>query len=311
MGPWMGQPDPSGKFPGIYYQFNEWRDFSDVIQLPHTNEVLFVDDVIEWLFLKRVGGVGQPDHPSETLVANDIRLNDAEALTTDGENFVYACTAHALKKKDAKRRKPQAFLRFRIADRDWLLPDGVITNLRETLAARYEFIRAIIDLRKKQGGLNIEGLAWDAASGRLLFGLRAPLLGGSAALLPVRIQSHASFTVESLEFQDPITLGIPGKGIRSIQFDRKLNAFLILAGNVGKGTGSDFSLWLWGGAPGQMAQQFKAVRFREYFNPEGVTGVSLPTGEEFIFIVSDNGGGYLKLRYEELGLDSGQTAIGR
>src|SRR5207244_4136998 len=103
-------------------------------------------------------------------------------------------------------------------------------------------------------------------------------------------------------------LRIPGKGIRSIQFDRKLDAYLILAGNVGKGTGSDFSLWLWSGHPDRPAQQIKAVRFREYFNPEGVTGVRLTTGEEFIFIVSDNGGGYMKLRYEELKLDLEHTA---
>ena len=46
------------------------------------------------------------------------------------------------------------------------------------------------------------------------------------------------------------------------------------------------------------------MRFRDYFNPEGVVGVRLLNGEEFIFIVSDNGGGYLKLRYEELEINA-------
>ena len=99
--------------------------------------------------------------------------------------------------------------------------------------------------------------------------------------------------------------------LRSIQFDRKLNAFLVLVGNVQKGTGRDFSLWVWSGQPDKAAQQVKAVRFREYFNPEGVTGVRLLNGEEFILIVSDNGGGYLKLRYEELKLDSELQAGGK
>ncbi|HZS03831.1 MAG TPA: DUF3616 domain-containing protein [Blastocatellia bacterium] len=304
VGPWLGQPDPSGEFAGIYYQFSEWRDFSDVIQLPETNELLFVDDSQPWLFLKLISGVGQPDHHSEALTNNDIRLDDAEALTTDGAGRVYACTAHAIRKRSLRLKKLQAFFRFRIEERDWLVPDGVITNLREALAAHYDFIREVINHPKKKGGLNIEGLAWDEANARLLVGLRAPLLGVSACLLPVKTDPQLPFTTDHLGFQAPISLGIPGKGIRSIQFDRKLQLFLILVGNVRKGSGRDFSLWVWDGHAGNPARQVTSVRFRDYFNPEGVTGVRLLNGEEFVFIVSDNGGGYLKLRYEELKLDS-------
>jgi hypothetical protein len=303
VGPWMGRPDPTGEFAGIYYQFREWRDFSDVIQLPHTNELLFVDDYQPWLFLKRIGGIGQLDHPTEALVSNDIRLDDAEAITTDGQHFVYACTAHTLRKRDARSKKVHAFFRFRIEERNWLVQDGVISRLREALAAHYPFIRAVIDLRKKQGGLNIEGLVWDQANSRLLIGLRAPLLDGSACLVPIKVNPQTQFMLDNFDFQEPINLQIPGKGVRSIQFDPKLNSYLIITGNLQKGAGRDFGLWLWDGDSHQPARQVTSVKFRDYFNPEGVCPVKLSTGEEFIFIVSDDGGGYLKLRYEEVPLD--------
>ena len=307
-GDWMGKPDPTGLYAGIYYQFSNWTDFSDVIQVPRTDALLFVDDNKKRrLYLMQSNGSEQWGDPPQTLLLkNDIRLYDPEALTTDNREFVYICTSHCHKKKKPqpawKKPRVHVFVRFRLDDRGRLMPDGLITNLCEMLCVQYEFIRRVAHLGPKKGGINIEGLAYDSRNGRLLIGLRSPLYDERACLIPVGIDPNQPFVSENLTWGEPLALQIPNKGVRSIQYDERLDAFLILAGNVRKGTGADFALWLWDGNPEGRCRRVDAVRFRDYFNPEGVSRVSLSTGEDYIFIVSDNGGGYMKLRYEELNL---------
>src|SRR5579884_560796 len=223
-GDWMGRPDPTGQYSGIYYQFTSWTDVSDVIQLPNSDDWLFVDDGKKRrLYLMQSNGIEQwADPPQTILLKNDIRLYDAEALTTDNNQFVYICTSHCLKKKKAlepsKRPRVHVFIRFRLEGRR-LTPDGVISGFCEMLRSRYDFINRIAELPPKKGGINIEGLAYDRDGNRLLVGLRSPLYDDKACLLPVKVDPAKEFSPENLILEDPIVLQIQKKGIRSIQYE--------------------------------------------------------------------------------------------
>jgi hypothetical protein len=92
----------------------------------------------------------------------------------------------------------------------------------------------------KDNGIDFEGLAWDATRGRLLVGLRGPVLRGSAIILEIECeQHHASGEVGALKLK-PIGpegrpyirhfLDLDGLSIRDLCFHGE--DLLILAGPV-------------------------------------------------------------------------------
>jgi hypothetical protein len=136
-----------------------------------------------------------------------------------------------------------------------------------------------------EGGINIEGISWDPANGRLLIGLRSPLVGGQAVLVPVKPRNPREFTAENLIFSDPraVLLPLGGQGVRDIQYDSQLRAFLILSGALDTQRKTDFKLWEWAGGASRPTEE---ITLSEEIKPEGITRVRM-SGRNYVFVVGD------------------------
>jgi hypothetical protein len=180
----------------------------------------------------------------------------------------------------------------------------VIPNLREFLLENVPELKGQGDKKGKEGGLNIEGLAWDprADAKRLLLGLRSPQLNGQALIVAIKLTNPSGpFSIDNLQLAEPraIQLELEGLGIRDIQYDIRLQAFLVIAGAPAHGeTKLGFKLWEWSGDTSPSDSKLQKVSDLDTaMHPEGVTHLVVG-GREFIFIVGD-GGGYTKLDYTE------------
>src|SRR5262249_46699075 len=136
-----------------------------------------------------------------------------------------------------------------------------------------------------KGGLNIEGLAWDRDNERLLLGLRSPLVGNQAALIPLKLRDpRGPFSADNLKVDNPhvILLPLENQGVRDITYDTRLNKFLIISGAPEHGEKTDFSLWGWSGQPDDKPDKLLTLEPR--MKPEGITGFN-GNGRSFVMIV--------------------------
>ncbi|MET0556555.1 MAG: DUF3616 domain-containing protein [Vicinamibacteria bacterium] len=216
--------------------------------------VLFVDDgrpdAVMWM---RLDGdtAGAP-----VAVPLGASVADPEGITTDGTH-VYVVGSQS-------RGKPggAGLVRFRF-DGARRQAEGAesVADLGSLLSPHVPGLAAS---GRKRSPLNIEGLAWDAKHERLLLGLRGPLEGGRALLVPVRMRdAKGAFTAANLEVGTPIRLDLDGSGVRGIEADG--NAFWILAGGVGNAGTSRLVRW-----DGTGSAVTTAATFPDGLKPEGV-----------------------------------------
>ena len=128
------------------------------------------------------------------------------------------------------------------------------THLLEDLLAapqlaKYNLAAAAKLSPKKEGGLNIEGLA-AMPGGRLLLGFRSPLPHKRALLVPINNPGDLASGQKRAVLGIPVELDLRGKGIRDILWDG--NVYWILAGDA-EGNGR-FHLSRWKG-PGHAARR--------------------------------------------------------
>src|SRR5262249_37267305 len=128
----------------------------------------------------------------------------------------------------------------------------------------------------KQGGVNIEGIAWDPNNERLLLGLRSPLIGTQAVIVPLKLRDpRGPFKVDNLKVDEPhvIVLSLEGQGVRDITYDQTLKDFLIISGAPETAPKSEFGLWQWNGR--QDGSLTKVMSLDENMKPEGITSVTI------------------------------------
>jgi hypothetical protein len=137
----------------------------------------------------------------------------------------------------------------------------------------------------KEGGIDVEGLAL-APDGRLVFGLRGPVLLGEYCPVVVADFEHP----EQAEVRF-VRLG--GLGIRGMA--RVADGYLVLAGPVGDG--EDYRLFLWDGTdmvPGTDAPETELVdlgavpRPSAAAKPEGVTVLATSPAAYTVLVVFDS-----------------------
>src|SRR5205085_5219085 len=130
---------------------------------------------------------------------------------------------------------------------------------------------------------------------RLLLGLRSPLVNNNALIVPLTWRDpNGSFTLENLQVasSSTIQLSLGGLGIRDIQYDSRLKAFLIISGAPVHHEKTTFTLWEWNGDADQSkteARPREETGLDARMKPEGVTYMRAG-GKDFIFIVGDAGG---------------------
>jgi hypothetical protein len=226
-------------------------------------------------------------------------IDDMEAMTLAEEKvgrFIFVASSLYVKKpKDggALRVPPSGLLRVKVNPDDSLSAENM-PGFRDWFIQRAPSVAASAKLIPDEGGLNIEGLAWDHERHALLFGVRSPLLGGNPLVIPVRVKDlDGPWTTDNLKMLLPIQLqlGAAGgaRGIRSIEYAPGLHAFLVIVGKSISGGPGPFELYEWkGGRRGKLRR--RNVSFAEKMKPEGVTSGTIAGKPALLFV--DDGGGY-------------------
>lgn len=279
-----GAPFNGGKF-----------EASGVAQVPGTNYILFVDDGRpDEVLLAEIDSSGQQAGNVKPLKIG-LGIENPEGITSDGSYF-YVVGAQS----NPKRGEANSIARFAFDRATQTVTNAAaIRDFRTLLLSKVPDLKGGGEKRGQDGGLNIEGIAWDPQNNRLLLGLRSPIIGGNALILPVRLRSSdGPFSAENLDFEagPPIQLSLDGLGIRDIQYDSKLKSFLIISGAPENQEKGEFVLWQWDGNPSP-SQPFRKATLDSGMKPEGVTEMKVADGN-FILIVGD-ASRYLKFDYTD------------
>lgn len=262
-------------------------DASGVAHVAGTDGVLFVDNGREgqvlWMGLdqngKQVGEI-------KTLGLG-ASIEDIEGITTDGSHF-YIVSSQSRPKAIAT----DGLVRFKFDPRDQKIERvEAISGLKSFLVNNVDELREEGDKKGKEGGLNIEGLAWDPRGRRLLLGLRSPVIDGHALLVPLRLRdARGGFSISNMEVEGSKAIRLPlgGVGIRSIEYDAQAKVFRIISGASEDQDQVDFGLWEWNGNEKQSVLR-ETNRFDNSLKPEGVARATAG-GRNFLIIVFDASG---------------------
>ncbi|HEV3469027.1 MAG TPA: DUF3616 domain-containing protein [Pyrinomonadaceae bacterium] len=257
---------------------------SGVAHVPGTDGVLFVDDgrpdEVFWMRLGEGGGQAGAIKPVR-LGANVV---DLEGMTYDGTHFYVVGSLSKAKAGDLA-----GLVRFRFDARSERV-GGVeaVSGLKRFLADNVEELRGMAETKYRDGGINIEGVAWDPRGRRLLLGVRSPVVDGHALVVPLRLRDpRGALSAANLEVEGSKAIRLPlgGAGVRSIEYDERLGAFRVITGAGPNAEKLDFKLWEWDGdAVSPVLRETGSYDRR--LKPEGVTRVS-SNGRDFTFIVFD------------------------
>ncbi len=273
--------------------FGKKPEASGIAHVPGQNSVLFLSDdrtsEVLWMQVDIEGNQSGSIKP----IPLGVNFSDPEAMTY-GNSFFYLVTSQS----DPKDSIKNAIVRFDFNPETQSLRGKaeIITDFRSWLLTNVTEISSLGAPPGDKGGLNIEGLAWDPNNERLLAGLRSPMIGNQAVLIPLKLRDpRGAFTSSNLKVDDPrvIVLSLEGQGIRDITYDPRLKDFLILSGAPETAPRSEFMLWLWNGRTD--SKPIKIMNLEEKMKPEGITSFSVDS-KDIILVVGD-AGSYLRLDY--------------
>jgi len=279
--PHVASPAPMTAFSGGTFEA------SGVAQVTGTNAVLFVDDgrpnEIFWMQLgedrKQTGAIKTVDIATSII--------DLEGITTDGEYFYVVGSQSKSKGADLA-----GLARFKFdAANQRVQGTEPAAGLKKFLADNVAELRGLENTKYNDGGINVEGIAWDPQNKRLLLGLRSPVVEGQALVVPLKLRdAKAAFSFDNLEVEGgkAIRLALGGAGIRSIEFDESRKAFFMITGAGPNSEKMDFKVWEWSGN-GAVPTLREMETFDRRLKPEGITRFS-NGAKDFIFIVFDTSG---------------------
>jgi hypothetical protein len=281
---------------------NSWTLFdaesieaSGATSVPGADSVLIVSDNLKnealWMSLDEDG----KQSGSIKKIPLGVSFADPEAVTY-GNSFFYLVSSQS----DPKDGARNAIVRLSIDPQTQTLrgQPEIINDLRSFLLSNVQEIAALGAPPPMNGGLSIEGIAWDPINERLLLGLRSPQIGRQALLIPIKLRDpRGPFRIENLKVDEPrvIILSLDGSGVRDITYDPHLRSFLIISGAPETLPRTEFGLWVWNGQP-----EYRPVRLmtlEDRMKPEGITSVTI-NRRGFVFVTGD-AGSYLALHYSD------------
>lgn len=260
---------------------------SGLADVTGTDAVLFVDDgrpgQAFWMNLDESGRQAG----AVKAIQLGVEIQDLEGVTTDG-TYYYVVSSQSRPKSADKA----GIVRFKLNTQTQKVESvETIAGLKRFLVENVAELRQMGDVKMKEGGVNIEGIAWDPQRNRFLLGLRSPVIDGKALVIPLRLRdAKGPFSVSNLEVtgSKAIRLAVGGVGIRSIEYDARAGLFQIVSGAAENQEQTDFGLWQWNGEEnGALPKELN--RFDKRLKPEGVARVTA-RGREFIFMVFDASG---------------------
>ena len=275
-----GSPVPMTAFSGGTFEA------SGVAHVPGTDGVLFVDDgrpnEIFWLQLdkdrRQAGAIKSIDIATSII--------DLEGITTDGTYFYVVGSQSKPKGADQT-----GLARFKFdATNQRVVGTQAATGLKKFLADNVAELRGMENTKYKDGGINVEGIAWDPQSSRLLRGLRSPVVDGQALVVPLKLRDpQVSLSFDNLEVEGGKAIRLPlgGAGLRSIEYDNSRKAFYLITGAGPNNEKLDFKTWEWSGKADSGLRELET--FDRSLKPEGITRFSNGAGD-FVFIVFDTSG---------------------
>ncbi len=263
---------------------------SGAAQVPGTDYLLVVDDGRnDQILLLQIDKTGQ-QVGDPTPLDLGVSVNDPEGITFDGTYFYIAGS-----QSRPKQEEKNALARFVFDSNTRQIKSAeAIKDFRSWLLEKAPELKAEGDQKGEDGGLNIEGIAWDPDHKRLLLGLRSPFVGDKAMIIPVSLRTPTGpFSADNLQVEKAIELPLGGAGVRDIQYDNRLKSFLIISGAPETRKKGEFDLWRW---DGNSEPQKMAVLDRK-LKPEGVAPIKM-ADSDFIFVVCD-ASFYFKIDYPE------------
>ena len=140
------------------------------------------------------------------------------------------------------------------------------------------------ELNPKKKGINLEGLTATADGAALLIGLRNPRPKGKAIVLKLTNPVAVVDEGKPAEVGKPGLLDLGGLGIRSMEYSKRDNGYLISAGH--HTTKPEFALYLWSGK----ADDTKPKQLT-FDRPEGFSTEAIVIYEDRkeVLLVSDDG----------------------
>ena len=267
---------------------------SGAIQVPTTEGIYFVDNgkskEIFWLPLDQSGKQTGAIKP----IAFGAQLEDPESIAYGG-SFFYVMSSLSYPEAGDKN----CLIRFALDPLTQNLQGQaeVMTGIREFLIENVAELKAAAGLAYDKGGINIEGMAWDAVHDRLLLGFRSPTVNGNALLVPIKLRDpRGAFSTQNLISEPAIQISLGGLGIRDIAHDSRGGVFLIIAGSTAQGEAKEFGLFEWTGETDPTkpdAVPHELTKLDQKMKPEGVTRVKIG-GRDFLIVTGD-ASSYLKL----------------
>ena len=256
---------------------------SGIAHVPGTRQVLFVDDDRpRELFVLEVDTNGT-QHGTAVALTLGAHVTDLEGITYDGR-FFYVVGSQS----KAMGYDGDGLVRFSYDPVTRRTGDvESIRDLKAWLAANVAELHGA-DQRVGDHVLNIEGLAWDPAGHRLLLGLRAPVIDGSALMIPVKlVDLDGSFSRENLRVDGgAIRLPLGGAGIRSIEFDEDSRSFVLITGATLNDETLEFQVLEWKGTAEMTTK--RVATYGRTLKPEGVTRARLD-GRSLRLLIFDTG----------------------
>jgi uncharacterized protein DUF3616 len=148
------------------------------------------------------------------------------------------------------------------------------------------------------GGLNIEGVAWEPHSRKLVFGLRGPVDRGIVTVIQVSVDAAvAQWTTAALGTPSVLRAHLPQpkakQGVRDISYDDQAGNYLVLVGRSTSTANEPFQLCAWDGTADTL--ELYDVKFHRSMKPEGV--VAFSSGGTRRLLVVDDAGGYAVFDY--------------
>lgn len=286
---------------------------SEVVALADSRFLFCDNDISDALFEMRLTKAGAL---SGRLIRHEISgvspryFADFEsmAIIGGGEHYrLVLATSFSLKIRDAKARRKSRRAKPAIERESLLrvthsgtggLEAEIIPGFRSWLIDQTPDLgkpwRKSLQRIPDDGGLNIEGLAWDPARAELLFGLRTPVIGGRPVILRVHVKDTAGiWNLNNFVMREPVFLELPKTkhlcGIRTMEYDHSRKTTLIVTGNALSKTRVPFMLYSWDGNATGKVTPFEHVRFDKKFRVEGVAPGTID-GRPALVFVDDRGG---------------------